>query len=337
MSIDMENKNNRKAIQILRGSNDKIVNSTDKLLDGQLLYNKDKNYLTVGSNSGDYKLNAQPIRVRELGGFSSDDRGIASQTDSTGFDFSIKHEDSSLDIWDSKHIIIGTCPAYNNLGTSKSSSYLKLNFENPAENSSAVIDTYNNKLEMDNSHTLLMYRGNLVELGTAIVTIKSTGALNLNSVSGITSNSKLEVNDTISGTTISGTTITASNWFAGQLGVGAERADIYCKDINASGQIQAAGQITADSFNATSDARLKTNIKPLTYHDSILDIPVCEYDWKESGKHAIGFIAQELKEVYPELVDENEEGILSIKETKLVYLLIEEVKKLKEEIQELKR
>lgn len=326
MSIDMENKNNRKAIQILRGSNDKIVNSTDKLLDGQLLYNKDKNYLTVGSNSGDYKLNAQPIRVRELGGFSSDDRGIASQTGSAGFDFSIKHEDSSLDIWDSKHIIIGTCPAYNNLGTSKSSSYLKLNFENPAENSSAVIDTYNNKLEMDNSHTLLMYRENLIELATAAVTIKSAGTLNLSSDTGITSNSNLEVNGTISGTTI-----TASNWFAGQLGVGADRADIYCKDINASGQIQAS------SFNATSDARLKTNIKPLTYHNSILDIPVREYDWKESGKHAIGFIAQDLKEVYPELVDENEEGILSIKETKLVYLLIEEVKKLKEEIQELKK
>ena len=38
-----------------------------------------------------------------------------------------------------------------------------------------------------------------------------------------------------------------------------------------------------------------------------------------------------------DLVDENEEGILSIKETKLVYLLMEEVKKLKKEVEDLKK
>ena len=118
--------------------------------------------------------------------------------------------------------------------------------------------------------------------------------------------------------------------------------EITAGTITSSGEITAgtitsSGEITAQSFNATSDARLKTNIKPLIYHDSILDIPVREYDWKESSKHAIGFIAQELKEVYPELVDENEDGILSIKETKLVYLLIEEVKKLKKEVEDLKK
>lgn len=98
-----------------------------------------------------------------------------------------------------------------------------------------------------------------------------------------------------------------------------------------------SGEISALSFNAASDARLKTSIKPFDYHGSILDVPVREYDWKESGEHAIGFVAQELQEVYPELVDENEDGILSIKETKLVYLLIEEVKKLKKEVEDLKK
>lgn len=125
--------------------------------------------------------------------------------------------------------------------------------------------------------------------------------------------------------------IKATNWFSGQLGTGVDRASIICTTISASGQIE------APSFNATSDARLKTNIKPFEYHNSILDVPVREYDWKESGEHAVGFVAQELQEVYPELVNENEDGILSIKETKLVYLLIEEVKKLKKEIEDLKK
>lgn len=108
--------------------------------------------------------------------------------------------------------------------------------------------------------------------------------------------------------------------------------------ITAKGAITSIeGQIEGLSFNATSDERLKTNIQTLNYHDSILDVPVREYDWKATGKHAIGFVAQELQKVYPELVDEGENGILSIKETKLVYLLMEEVKKLKEEIENLKK
>ncbi len=103
------------------------------------------------------------------------------------------------------------------------------------------------------------------------------------------------------------------------------------------GTITATGEITAASFNAQSDARLKTNIKPFDYHNSILDVPVREYDWIKSGEHAIGFVAQELQEVYPELISEGEDGILRIKETKLVYLLIEEVKKLKKEVEDLKK
>lgn len=127
--------------------------------------------------------------------------------------------------------------------------------------------------------------------------------------------------------------IDCSGIIVGQIGNSdeANRNAIYCTSINST------GEITAQSFNALSDARLKTNIKPLTYHNSILDIPVREYDWKKTGEHAIGFVAQELQEVYPELVDENEDGVLSIKETKLVYLLMEEVKKLKKEVEDLKK
>ena len=116
---------------------------------------------------------------------------------------------------------------------------------------------------------------------------------------------------------------------------------MFSTTINAddivSNSITATGEITADSFNAKSDARLKTNIESFDYHNSILDVPVREYDWKKSGEHAIGFVAQELQEVYPELVGEGEDGMLYIKETKLVYLLMEEVKKLKEEVEELKK
>ena len=94
--------------------------------------------------------------------------------------------------------------------------------------------------------------------------------------------------------------------------------------------------IYSTNFFASSDERLKENITDYQYKNSILDIKVKEFDYKETGVHAIGFIAQELQEKFPELVTSEKDGYLSIAENKLVYLLLEEVKLLKEEIRKLK-
>ena len=53
------------SIQILRGTSANIVASDQTLLAGQMLYNTDKNYLTIGSNDGD-SLTGMPIAAREL-------------------------------------------------------------------------------------------------------------------------------------------------------------------------------------------------------------------------------------------------------------------------------
>ena len=69
---------------------------------------------------------------------------------------------------------------------------------------------------------------------------------------------------------------------------------------------------------------------------SILDLPVVEFNFKGNKEKHIGCIAQDLQELYPNLVHEDKDGYLSIEENKLVYLLLEEVKKLREEINKLK-
>lgn len=92
------------------------------------------------------------------------------------------------------------------------------------------------------------------------------------------------------------------------------------------------GTVEATEFNATSDKRLKENITPYKCKKSILDLPVYEFDYKNSNLHTIGCLAQDLQEICPEIVVENSDGYLSIKESKLIYLLIEEVKKLRAEI-----
>jgi hypothetical protein len=97
-----------------------------------------------------------------------------------------------------------------------------------------------------------------------------------------------------------------------------------------------AGKITATCYHAKSDLRLKENIKDYIPKNSILDLPVVEFDFKNSAKHQIGCIAQDLQNLFPELVDANDEGYLTIAENKLVYLCIIEIKKLKAEIEALK-
>jgi hypothetical protein len=47
-------------------------------------------------------------------------------------------------------------------------------------------------------------------------------------------------------------------------------------------------------------------------------------------------MAQDLQQICPEIVNEDNNGYLSIQESKIVYLLIDEVKKLRKEIKELK-
>lgn len=94
--------------------------------------------------------------------------------------------------------------------------------------------------------------------------------------------------------------------------------------------------VTAGSFNASSDVRLKENFEPLVLEKSILDLPTYKFDFINGAKNQIGCKAQELQEICPEIVNEGSDGYLSIQESKMVYLLLDEIKKLRSEVDSLK-
>ena len=96
-----------------------------------------------------------------------------------------------------------------------------------------------------------------------------------------------------------------------------------------------SGNIIALVGGSSSDERLKKNIVGWHYKKRISDLPVKEFDYKEDGKHAIGCIAQDLKEILPEAVFEHN-GYLRIDEAKLIYPLIQEVRELREEVRALR-
>ena len=102
-----------------------------------------------------------------------------------------------------------------------------------------------------------------------------------------------------------------------------------------SGNARFTGQVTASSFNSTSDYRLKTNVKQINNY-TVDNLKPVEYDI--NGKHDMGFIAHELQEQYPFLVDGVKDGekMQSINYNSLIALLVKEVQYLKNEIKELK-
>ena len=82
------------------------------------------------------------------------------------------------------------------------------------------------------------------------------------------------------------------------------------------GKITANGANTA-AFGSTSDQRVKENIVELPSQlDNIMALRPVEFDYLESygGGHQIGFIAQEIQQVYPDVIstDDSSEKIMSI-------------------------
>ena len=106
------------------------------------------------------------------------------------------------------------------------------------------------------------------------------------------------------------------------------------------GRIDASNDIVAFS---TSDIRLKDNIKVIDNAlDKVNSIQGIEFDWikKESVHgnegHDIGVIAQEIEKILPDVVTTRDNGYKAVKYEKIVPLLIEAIKELTNEINELK-
>ena len=85
-----------------------------------------------------------------------------------------------------------------------------------------------------------------------------------------------------------------------------------------------------------SDIRLKTNVETLpNVLDRIDKIRGVSHDWipsENNNEHTIGVIAQEIQEVYPELVSQGKDGFLRVDYGKLTAVLLQAIKELKAEI-----
>ena len=111
--------------------------------------------------------------------------------------------------------------------------------------------------------------------------------------------------------------------------------------LSNAGDFSCIGDITAF---ATSDGRLKINVDTLDNALNKIDsISGVTYNWndlavgKDQTKREVGVIAQEIQKVLPEAVIERDNGYLAVQYERLIPLLIEAIKELKQEVDTLKQ
>jgi len=209
----------------------------------------------------------------------------------------------------------------------------------------------------------------LVGRGTTDTLTNKTIAAGSNTITGLT-NSNLSgsagitnvnlANSTISGVSLGSSlnTLTSGNYIAYDSGttyngsagrtisVNASTSgnnNVVARDVNgdfSAGTINCSSltvtfTVQAQDFNSTSDERIKENIETFDNAlDTIKSLRGVNFTWKNSQEPSIGVIAQELQQVLPQLVKDGE--IKSVNYNGLIGVLVEAIKELSSEVQELK-
>jgi hypothetical protein len=142
-------------------------------------------------------------------------------------------------------------------------------------------------------------------------------------------------NQNTSGTAAIATTITVAD----------ESSDTTCFPVfvtNDSGNLapktgsnlafnSSSGALTASNFVTTSDKRLKSEIQPIKEGLKIIK-QFTSYSYIKGGEKESGFIAQEVKEVIPHAVYENNDGYLSMSDRSVLAHMHKAILELEEKL-----
>lgn len=126
-----------------------------------------------------------------------------------------------------------------------------------------------------------------------------------------------------------------------------ENGFIGMGNIAPSVRLQVSGDIIANSIAGSSDLRYKTNVRSISSPlEKVKSLRGVYFNWDQksfpnkdfSDKTELGFIAQEVEKVLPEVVskDNSPEEYRSVKYDKVVALLVEAIKEQQKQIDSLK-
>ena len=191
--------------------------------------------------------------------------------------------------------------------------------------------SFNGNLIVDGSITAGSFNPTSLNVGGGYgstgVTLSSAGSGSFNG------------NVIVDGTISSGSTATfgGSTYIGGGYGstgitLQSDGTGFFNGNLIVDGSITAGGNITA-----YSDAKLKENLEVIPNAlEKVSTLTGYTFDRVDTGESQTGLIAQDVLKVLPEAVGHAEDGTLTLAYGNLVGLLVEAIKELKEEIEELK-
>jgi hypothetical protein len=100
---------------------------------------------------------------------------------------------------------------------------------------------------------------------------------------------------------------------------------------------ETTGETTVSCLIETSAMRYKQNIQPLgSQLNKIRQLRPVSFDWNTNKKHSVGFVADEVNNIYPELVSKNTSGqVEGMNYSKMVAVLVASVQEQQSQIEKL--
>ncbi|HPN96254.1 MAG TPA: tail fiber domain-containing protein, partial [Candidatus Moranbacteria bacterium] len=119
---------------------------------------------------------------------------------------------------------------------------------------------------------------------------------------------------------------------SGSVGIGTTNPGSYALSINGS------GYLNDTAWNYSSDRRLKDDITPITYGlETITQLNPVSFVYKSTpDKLQLGFIAQEVREIIPEMIGKRPDGMLTLKTDLLIPILTKAFQEQHQEVTSIK-
>lgn len=219
----------------------------------------------------------------------------------------------------SKSVVLSQLGSTVMLSASSTNPYLRL-----TQGTNWFIQGYNNMLQLGAGSANSI---KIDSVGNIILPSASANSIKFNGGSSDTIGGEIYFN----GTRTCIGRAKAGDFNAGSILVSNAWADypkVPTNGIYSKGNILSAGEVTS-----YSDERFKSDIKPLDNRGYVKPVT-----YTKDGKESIGFIAQEMQKIYPELVteDNSEEKYLSINYAQYTAVLQQQIIELKDELDKLK-
>jgi hypothetical protein len=222
------------------------------------------------------------------------------------------------------------------VGKGNTNSYAQLNIQNGNAGTSAssdVVATSNNGNESSN----------FIDMGINSGSNSTTGVLGgANTAYLYSTGADLAIGNGVNSRSVNFFTTVSGNYTERMRINAAGDVCIGQTTPNGANKLTVNGSISATAFNVSSDRRLKTNIRYTSYGlKHIMNLQPVSWNWKDKSLDEtpqLGLIAQDVKQLIPEIVSGNEQtGTLAINYTELVPVLINAIKEQQQQIDQLKK